>query len=177
MLSRFLSCILTKPTVWRFKYIPAEDFRECVKPKSAVELTNGDPSVVSWTDVINYASRLFSGFDVSRCFISDEWFAVWGAKDVYDFLTEAGVYKIPYNPNRFDCEDFSLKARAELSPFFPNPSFGIVWLIHPTLNVGHAMNWCILSTRDGLKTYFYEPQLNEFYEKLEVNWRFYMTII
>jgi hypothetical protein len=157
-------------------YIPAEEFAEQVNPTAEAEPSNGDPGIVEWSDVVTYAVKMVEGFDISRCFFSDEWYAVWGLKDLYDCLTEAKVYKIPYNPYRFDCDDFAVKARAELSPFFPTPCFGIIWLIHP-YGMSHAMNFCLASTKDGVKPFLYEPQLNTFYSKTEVKWKFYMMLI
>jgi hypothetical protein len=165
-----------KPIIRRLPYISAEEFTEYASPTAEAELTNGDPGIIEWSEIPTEVSKLVQEFSISRCFFSEEVYAVWGLKDLYDRLTDAKVYEIPYNPLRFDCDDFALKARAELSPFFPIPCFGIIWLIHP-YGMCHAMNFCLASTKEGVRPFLYEPQLNTFYSNAEVKWKFYMMVI
>jgi hypothetical protein len=81
---------------------------------------------------------------------------------------------------KFDCDDFALMAYSyvKLNTPLVIPAFGLIWVIHPTLNLAHALNFAILRRKEYLQPALYEPQLASFLiPPLAVKWSFWFCLI
>jgi len=174
-----------------FKYQPvsAEEFWKQAYPTEEPEPTYEDlePQFVGYADLINQLVKWFGSIDLGKVFVGDEFkiaytlwdyetalerYLVWNAK----LGKHQKIWELEYDYPDVDCEDFAWYAKDAVSqPYLlTTPAFGLIWLIHPTLNLAHAMNFALASTKEGVKPYLYEPQLNSWYSSTEVKWRFWM---
>jgi len=175
-----------------YRYIPAEEFVKRISPRVSIDgktltYVDAEPMFLDWTEIITKLAQLVENVDPSRCFFGDLTKIAYTLYDyettlerfkIYDAKTGQyeNVWEVAYSEPTFDCEDYSLMALAALhQPYtIAIPAFAILWVIHPTYGLAHALNFCV----DADETpYLYESQLNCFYSKPEVRWKFYMMLI
>jgi len=175
-----------------YRYVPAEEFVSWINPRESVDggsLTYEelDPVFLNWSEIVDKLSQVVGDVTVSKCFFGDLTKIAYSLYDyetmllrfkVYNAKTgrHENVWEVKYSEPMFDCEDYSLMAKAaQHQPYgIAIPAFGILWAIHPVYNLAHALNFCI--DAHG-KPYLYEPQLNTFYSNPAVKWKLYMLLI
>jgi len=99
--------------------------------------------------------------DEGKLYLSDHNYTMCNKADIELFLKQDATNQWQYQPEIFDCDDFSYRLMGQFSvPDWSDLTFGIVW------TEAHALN-CIVTEDD--KFYFVEPQSDEILTEL-VDW-------
>jgi hypothetical protein len=122
------------------------------------------PVIIPGNNITNGELRnlLVSKFPDAQIWLSDGDYRLCSPDEIDHILSLDDTAKYAYNPDTFDCDDFSYRLMGNLSvPGYSDLAFGIVWT-----NV-HALNLFIDSNK---QIWFIEPQTDTKKVSLE-NWQ------
>lgn len=120
--------------------------------------------------------RIFRAFYPYYIFISDSVYYCVSQNHVETVLEKIKDRK--YRLEVYDCDDFSFTAKGKMADdgyeMEVNWAFGVVWVLIPSMGVGHALNFYVDFNKN---VKLYEPQTNESYDEFPPDWVFYMAVI
>ena len=125
------------------------------------------------THLINVCLRDFREPNTEKMFFSDRVYNTITKKQIMLSLNSDYTDTYLYNPENYDCDDFSFILQGKMKEKHPGIPFGILW-VNRKNKQPHALNCVYIFEED--KMYCIEPQTDHMFE-IPDDWNLWLLII
>ena len=108
----------------------------------------------------NKVREILKKCNTNNLWIGDEVFKLIDTNDLIEFLKNNPVNKRKYITEFHDCDDFCYELMGNVSTWYPEGSFGMVWGNRAKDNVAHVRNFFINEINEIM---YVEPQTDEIF--------------
>ncbi|MCK4938277.1 MAG: lectin MOA-related protein [Methanosarcinales archaeon] len=123
------------------------------KPKSVA--INDMPEISG-----NEVKEILKKYKTGNLWISDGIFKLVDTNNIKEFLDNNPVSKRKYITEFHDCDDFCYELMGNVSTWYPEGAFGMVWGNRAKDNIVHAWNFFVNETNEIM---YVEPQTDEIF--------------